>query len=168
MVTQVVSEFPELQGIIGKIYADKEGIDKIIANSIEEHYWPMKLNDNVPTKPVSIVLALADKINTLISFWKINEKPTSSKDPYALRRSAIGLIRILIENKIDLDLGKLIHNYLEINVSNDLIKFIEDRFRAHSVYVHLLEKDRDNKLYNAKSIDTGLDDFSSGICRQLF
>ena len=144
LVTQVVSEFPELQGIIGKIYADKEGIDKIIANSIEEHYWPMKLNDKVPTKPVSIVLALADKINTLISFWKINEKPTSSKDPYALRRSAIGLIRILIENKIDLDLGKLIHNYLEINVSNDLIKFIEDRFR-----VYLLEKRFGHDLLDA-------------------
>ena len=144
LVTQVVSEFPELQGIIGKIYADKEGIDKIIANSIEEHYWPMKLNDKVPTKPISIVLALADKINTLISFWKINEKPTSSKDPYALRRSAIGLIRILIENKIDLDLGKLIHNYLKINVSNDLIKFIEDRFR-----VYLLEKEISHDLLDA-------------------
>jgi len=144
LVTQVVSEFPELQGIIGKIYADQEGIDEIIANSIEEHYWPMKLNDKVPTKPISIVLALADKINTLISFWKINEKPTSSKDPYALRRSAIGLIRILIENKIDLNLGKLIHNYLEINVSNDLIKFIEDRFR-----VYLLEKDFSHDLLDA-------------------
>jgi len=144
LVTQVVSEFPELQGIIGKIYADQEGIDKIIANSIEEHYWPMKLNDKVPTKPISIVLALADKINTLISFWKINEKPTSSKDPYALRRSAIGLIRILIENKIDLDINKLIHNYLEINVSNDLIKFIEDRFR-----VYLLEKEFSHDLLDA-------------------
>jgi len=144
LVTQVVSEFPELQGIIGKIYADQEGIDEIIANSIEEHYWPMKLNDKVPTKPISIVLALADKINTLISFWKINEKPTSSKDPYALRRSAIGLIRILIENKIDLNLGKLIHNYLEINVSNDLIKFIEDRFR-----VYLLEKEFSHDLLDA-------------------
>ncbi len=144
LVTQVVSEFPELQGIIGKIYADQEGIDKIIAHSIEEHYWPMKLNDKVPTEPISIVLALADKINTLISFWKINEKPTSSKDPYALRRSAIGLIRILIENKIDLDINKLIHNYLEINVSNDLIKFIEDRFR-----VYLLEKEFSNVLLDA-------------------
>ena len=144
LVTQVVSEFPELQGIIGKIYADQEGIDKIIANSIEEHYWPMKLNDKVPTKPISIVLALADKINTLISFWKINEKPTSSKDPYALRRSAIGLIRILIENKIDLDINILIHNYLEINVSNDLIKFIEDRFR-----VYLLEKEYSHDLLDA-------------------
>ena len=144
LVTQVVSEFPELQGIIGKIYADQEGIDKIIANSIEEHYWPMKLNDKVPTNPISIVLASADKINTLISFWKINEKPTSSKDPYALRRSAIGLIRILIENKIDLDLGKLIHDYLEINVYNDLIKFIEDRFR-----VYLLEKEFSHDLLDA-------------------
>ena len=144
LVTQVVSEFPELQGIIGKIYADQEGIDKIIANSIEEHYWPMKLNDKVPTNPISIVLASADKINTLISFWKINEKPTSSKDPYALRRSAIGLIRILIENKIDLDFGKLMHDYLEINVYNDLIKFIEDRFR-----VYLLEKEFSHDLLDA-------------------
>ena len=144
LVTQVVSEFPELQGVIGKIYADYEGIDKIITDSIAEHYLPLKLNDKIPTQTVSLVIALADKINTLISFWNIKEKPSGSKDPYALRRCAIGLIRILIENKLDINISELIFNDLNINDAIDLLKFLEDRFR-----VYLLEKDCDHDVLDA-------------------
>ena len=141
LITQVVSEFPELQGVIGKIYADYEGIDQLISDSIAEHYLPIKLNDKVPTQPISIVIAMSDKINSLISFWKIKEKPTGSKDPFALRRSAIGLIRILIENELDINIGELIFKALEIIDANDLIKFLKDRFR-----IYLLEKDFDHDL----------------------
>lgn len=144
LVTQVVSELPELQGIVGKIYAYHEGIDQIISDAIAEHYLPIKLNDKVPTQPVSIVIAISDKINSLISFWKIKEKPTGSKDPFALRRSAIGLIRILIENKLDINIGELIINSLELSDANDLIKFLEDRFR-----VYLTEKKFDHDLLEA-------------------
>ena len=144
LVTQVVSEFPELQGIIGKIYADYEGIDKNISNSIAEHYLPLKLNDRVPTHPLSIVIALSDKINTLTSFWKIKEKPTGSKDPFALRRCAIGLIRILIENKLEIDIGKIILNDLDLDDAKDLIKFIEHRFR-----IYLIEKNFSHDLLEA-------------------
>ena len=141
LVTHVVSEFPELQGVVGKIYADYEGIDQKISNSIAEHYLPIKLNDKVPTQEISIVIAMSDKINSLISFWKIKEKPTGSKDPFALRRSAIGLIRILLENNLDINIGELIFKALEISDANDLIKFLEERFR-----IYLLEKDFDHDL----------------------
>ncbi len=141
LVTQVVSELPELQGVVGKIYADHEGIDHVISDSIREHYLPIKLNDRVPSQSISIVIAISDRINSLISFWKIKEKPTGSKDPFALRRSAIGLIRIIIENKLDINIGKLISSKLDNRDSNDLIKFLEDRFR-----VYLLEKDFDHDL----------------------
>ena len=84
---------------------------------------------------------MSDKINSLISFWKIKEKPTGSKDPFALRRSAIGLIRILLENKLDINIGELIFKALEISDANELIKFLEERFR-----IYLLEKDFDHDL----------------------
>ncbi len=90
LVTDMVGEFPELQGLMGKYYALAEGIDPEVAAAIEEHYKPQGPNDRVPTSPVSIAVALADKIDTLVGFWAIDEKPTGSKDPYALRRAALG------------------------------------------------------------------------------
>ncbi|MDO8534343.1 MAG: glycine--tRNA ligase subunit beta, partial [Xanthobacteraceae bacterium] len=100
LLTEVVGEFPELQGLMGKYYALAEKIDPEIAAACEEHYKPQGPHDRVPTAPVSIAVALADKIDTLVGFWAIDEKPTGSKDPYALRRAALGMIRIVIENKI--------------------------------------------------------------------
>ncbi len=99
LLTEVVGEFPELQGLMGKYYALAEKIDPEIAAACEEHYKPQGPHDRVPTAPVSIAVALADKIDTLVGFWAIDEKPTGSKDPYALRRAALGVIRIVIENK---------------------------------------------------------------------
>jgi glycyl-tRNA synthetase beta chain len=102
LVTDVVGEFPELQGLMGKYYALAQGEDASVAAASEEHYKPQGPNDRVPTDPVSVAVALADKIDTLVGFWAIGEKPTGSKDPYALRRAALGVIRIAIECGIEL------------------------------------------------------------------
>ncbi len=104
LLTEVVGEFPELQGLMGKYYALAQGEDASVAAASEEHYKPQGPNDRVPTDPVSIAVALADKIDTLVGFWAIDEKPTGSKDPYALRRAALGVIRILIANDVRLRL----------------------------------------------------------------
>jgi glycyl-tRNA synthetase beta chain len=108
LLTEVVGEFPEVQGLMGKYYALAEGIDPEIAAACEEHYKPQGPNDRVPTAPVSVAVALADKIDTLVGFWAINEKPTGSKDPYALRRAALGVIRIVLDNKVRLKIKSLI------------------------------------------------------------
>ncbi|MCP3459845.1 glycine--tRNA ligase subunit beta [Bradyrhizobium sp. CCGUVB23] len=102
LLTEVVGEFPELQGLMGKYYALAQGEDGAVAAASEEHYKPQGPSDRVPTNPVSLAVALADKIDTLIGFWAIDEKPTGSKDPYALRRAALGVIRISIEREIEL------------------------------------------------------------------
>ena len=104
LLTEVVGEFPELQGLMGKYYALAQGEDASVAAASEEHYKPQGPNDRVPSDPVSIAVALADKIDTLVGFWAIDEKPTGSKDPYALRRAALGMIRILVANNISLRL----------------------------------------------------------------
>ena len=94
LLTEVVGEFPELQGLMGKYYAEAQGEDEAVAHACEDHYKPKGPDDLVPADPVSIAVALADKIDTLVGFWAIDEKPTGSKDPYALRRAALGVIRI--------------------------------------------------------------------------
>src|SRR6204780_3795745 len=104
LLTEVVGEFPELQGLMGKYYARAQGEDASVAAASEEHYKPQGPADRVPTDPVSIAVALADKIDTLVGFWAIDEKPTGSKDPYALRRAALGVIRIILENSRRIDL----------------------------------------------------------------
>ena len=100
LLTEVVGEFPELQGLMGKYYALAQGEDASVAAASEEHYKPQGPADRVPTDPVSVAVALADKIDTLVGFWAIDEKPTGSKDPYALRRAALGVIRLIVENSI--------------------------------------------------------------------
>ena len=108
LLTEVVGEFPELQGLMGKYYALAQGEDASVAAASEEHYKPQGPNDRVPTDPVSVAVALADKIDTLVGFWAIDEKPTGSKDPYALRRAALGVIRLLVENKQQLQLSEIL------------------------------------------------------------
>ena len=107
LLTEVVGEFPELQGLIGKYYALAQGEEASVAAASEEHYKPQGPNDRVPTDPVSVAVALADKIDTLVGFWAIDEKPTGSKDPYALRRAALGVIRIILENQLRLPLYEI-------------------------------------------------------------
>jgi glycyl-tRNA synthetase beta chain len=104
LLTEVVGEFPELQGLMGKYYALAQGEDASVAAASEEHYKPQGPNDRVPTDPLSIAVALADKIDTLVGFWAIDEKPTGSKDPYALRRAALGVIRLVVENTLRLSI----------------------------------------------------------------
>src|SRR3954468_11399907 len=105
LLTEVVGEFPEVQGTMGKYYALQQGEDASVAAAIEDHYRPKGPDDLVPADPVSIAVALADKIDTLVGFWAIDEKPTGSKDPYALRRAALGVIRLLLDNGIRIRLA---------------------------------------------------------------
>ncbi|WP_422373036.1 glycine--tRNA ligase subunit beta [Hoeflea sp.] len=107
--TEVVGEFPELQGVMGRIYAGLQGEAESVAAALEEHYKPQGPSDAVPTDPVSIAVALADKLDTLVGFWAIDEKPTGSKDPYALRRAALGVIRILVENGVRVEMRAVWH-----------------------------------------------------------
>ena len=106
LLTDVVGEFPELQGLMGKYYAEAQGEDEAVAHACEDHYKPKGPDDMVPADPVAIAVALADKVDTLVGFWAIDEKPTGSKDPYALRRAALGVIRIVIENQLRLPLRR--------------------------------------------------------------
>ncbi|MGO9698230.1 MAG: glycine--tRNA ligase subunit beta [Xanthobacteraceae bacterium] len=107
LLTEVVGEFPELQGLMGKYYAEAQGEDEAVTHACEDHYKPKGPDDLVPSDPVSIAVALADKIDTLVGFWAIDEKPTGSKDPYALRRAALGVIRIILDNDLRLSLNSL-------------------------------------------------------------
>jgi glycyl-tRNA synthetase beta chain len=108
LLTEVVGEFPELQGLMGKYYALAQGEDASVAAASEEHYKPQGPADRVPADPVSVAVALADKIDTLVGFWAIDEKPTGSKDPYALRRAALGVIRIVLDNNLRIKLSGLL------------------------------------------------------------
>jgi glycyl-tRNA synthetase beta chain len=102
LVSEMVGEFPELQGVMGRYYGQAQGEDESVARAIEDHYKPQGPSDRVPSEPVSVAVALADKFDTLAGFWAIEEKPTGSKDPYALRRAALGIIRIVLENRLRL------------------------------------------------------------------
>jgi glycyl-tRNA synthetase beta chain len=108
LVTEMVGEFPELQGLMGRYYAGRQGESEDVAAALEDQYRPQGPSDRVPTKPVSIALALADKIDTLVGLWMIDERPTGSKDPYALRRTALGIIRIVLENAVRLSLAETV------------------------------------------------------------
>ena len=131
LLTEVVGEFPELQGLMGKYYAEAQGEDEVVAHACEDHYKPQGPNDLVPVEPVSVAVALADKLDMLISFWSIDEKPTGSKDPYALRRAALGVIRIILDNKIRLRLQSFCSEELrQRDVAPDLLEFFADRLKV--------------------------------------
>ena len=142
--TEVVGEFPELQGAMGRKYAALQGEAPAVAAAIEEHYRPQGPSDHVPSEPVSIAVALADKLDTLVGFWAIDEKPTGSKDPYALRRAALGVIRIVVENGVRLGLYERVaaHAALarisgalkpdtEADWPRDLLSFFHDRLKVY-------------------------------------
>jgi glycyl-tRNA synthetase beta chain len=134
--TGLVGEFPDLQGIIGRYYALYDGESPEVADAIAEHYSPVGPNDMCPSKPVSVCVALADKLDTLVGFFAIDEKPTGSKDPYALRRAALGIIRIILENNLRLQLSSLFKQSFKLygkgeNPSNDLLSFFADRLKVH-------------------------------------
>src|SRR5258708_153906 len=139
---------------MGKYYALAEKIDPEIAAAIEEHYRPQGPSDRVPTAPVSIAVALADKIDTLVGFWAIDEKPTGSKDPYALRRAALGVIRLIIDNKLRMSLlGLFAKARKNFGAAQDLLTFFADRLK-----VHLREQGARHDLVDAVFALPGQDD----------
>ena len=109
LVSDLVGEYPELQGVMGRYFAIEQGFEEDVSLAISDHYLPIGINSEVPKKPISVAVSLIDKIDILVGFFGINEKPTSSKDPFALRRTAIGLLRIIIENKLSVQLKDLIN-----------------------------------------------------------
>ena len=142
LISDLVGEFPELQGIMGGYFAEVQGFDKEIVLAVSEHYLPIGLDSKTPKKPFSIALALTDKIDTLVGFFGINQKPTSSKDPYALRRSALGVIKLLIDNNKEFKIKDLIsystslHRDQGFKLSNDLsqkelAEFLMDRLKYY-------------------------------------
>jgi glycyl-tRNA synthetase beta chain len=122
LVTGMVGEFPELQGVMGRYYALDQGIDPDVADAIRDHYKPVGPSDTIPVSKVGQAVALADKLDTLTGFWSIDEKPTGSKDPYALRRAALGVIRIILDKSLRLPLGFC---------GADLLSFFADRLKVH-------------------------------------
>ncbi len=143
--TEAVGEFPELQGVMGRKYAALQGEDAVVATAIEEHYKPQGPSDQLPQDKVAITVALADKLDTLIGFWAADEKPTGSKDPFALRRAALGVIRILLERRvrltllpritshmgrIDTDIGKTVDEN-DLSRQFDLLSFFHDRLKVY-------------------------------------
>ena len=173
--TEVVGEFPELQGAMGHKYALLQGEEGSVAQALEDHYKPQGPSDRVPRDPVSVAVALADKIDTLVGFWAIDEKPTGSKDPYALRRAALGVIRLILENDIRAELnsifmpaiwgyGKDTEFFVPGNdkvISQDLLSFFHDRFKVylkdegarHDAIDAVLSADADNLLLVARRLE---------------
>lgn len=156
LVTEMVGEFPDLQGLMGRYYASAQNETENIAAACEDHYRPQGPGDTVPSDPVSVSVALADKLDTLSGFWLIGDKPTGSKDPYALRRAALGVIRLILENKYELSLIGSINNaasgHLNENVNltdragatTDLLSFFHDRLK-----VYLRDQGRRHDLIDA-------------------
>ncbi|TAH35614.1 MAG: glycine--tRNA ligase subunit beta [Alphaproteobacteria bacterium] len=162
LVTGMVGEFPELQGYMGGEYLKAEGESTAIADAIANHYRPLGPADEIPKQPLSIALALADKIDTLVGFFMVGEKPTGSKDPFALRRACLGIIRIILENNVSLNLRPLIglvyQNYAEQlediklgeeKLCDEVIEFFDDRLK-----VYLKDKDiRHDVVASVLSLD---------------
>ncbi len=142
LISDLVGEFPELQGIMGGYFAETQGFDKDICLALREHYLPIGIDGNLPKKPFSIALALSDKLDTLVGFFGIDNKPTSSKDPYALRRLALGLIRIIIENNKEFKIKDLINysttlyqqqsfKFSNKSLNIELVNFLMDRLKYY-------------------------------------
>ena len=142
LTSDLVGEFPELQGLMGGHFSEHQGFDKDISLAITEQYLPIGLNSKVPKKPFSIALSITDKIDTLVGFFGINEKPTSSKDPLAVRRTALGIIRTIIENRKNLRINDLLiyssrlyedqgHKFENKDLQKELYDFLKDRFRYY-------------------------------------
>ena len=140
LVSDLVGEYPELQGVMGMYFAKEQGFEEDVSVAISEHYLPIGVNSDVPKKPLSVAVSLIDKIDMLVGFFGINQKPTSSKDPFALRRNAIGLLRIIIENKLSISVKDLINysivTYEEQNVKftntdtvKEILLFLRERFK---------------------------------------
>ena len=166
LVTDMVNEFPELQGVMGRYYARHDGECDEVAEAIADHYAPQGPNERCPNAPISVCVALADKIDTLVGFWTIDERPTGSRDPYALRRATLGVIRLIVENKLRIPLlhvfGKAAALYGDTSAfeSGDLLGFFADRLK-----VHLREKGVRHDLITAVFALSGEDDLVRLLAR---
>lgn len=167
LVSGMVGEFPELQGLMGRYYALDQGESTDVANAIAEHYSPAGPNDACPTAPVSVAVALAEKIDTLAGFWAIDEKPTGSKDPFALRRAALGVIRLILENGYRVPLSSVFVSQFGCfsvddvqGVNDNLLSFFADRLK-----VHLKEEGISHDLIQAVYALGGEDDLVRLVAR---
>ncbi len=159
LVSGMVGEFPELQGVMGRYYALDQQEDPLVADAIAAHYKPVGPSDEVPREPIAIAVALADKLDMLTGFWSIDEKPTGSKDPYALRRAALGVIRIVLENGIRLPLLKQRSGKGQA-VTGNLLAFFADRLK-----VHLRDQGARHDLIDAVFSLAGQDDLLMIVAR---
>ena len=136
LTSGMVGEFPELQGVMGRYYALHDGEHPEVARAVAEHYSPLGPNDTCPSEPVSVAVALADKIDTLVGFWAIDEKPSGSKDPYALRRAALGVIRLIVENRLRLPLLSVFAAAADLLVGKLERAFVADIAKAGMAMAH--------------------------------
>jgi len=158
--SEMVYEFPELQGLMGRYYIAEAGRAAEVAAAAQEHYQPLGPSDDVPSAPVSVAVALADKIDMLTGFWAIDEKPTGSKDPFALRRAALGVIRLVVENGVRLALGDVIARGHEGADARDLMGFIHDRLK-----VFLRDQGIAHDVFDASLAMPGADDLTLLVTR---
>tara|TARA_B100000965_G_scaffold285418_1_gene243329 strand:- start:519 stop:2585 length:2067 start_codon:yes stop_codon:yes gene_type:complete len=169
LISDLVNEFPELQGVMGGYFAEAQGFDKEISLAISEHYFPTGLDSKTPKKPFSIALALTDKMDTLVGFFGINQKPTSSKDPYALRRSALGLIKILIDNNKEFNVKHLIDSSIlfyrdqGFELSNESLQKELTDFLMERLKYYMKEKGIRNDI-----IDASISSFSLSKMNRTF
>ncbi len=173
LVTEMVGEFPELQGLMGRYYAAHDGESPAVAAACEEHYKPVGPSDRTPSAPVSVAVALADKLDTLVGFWAIGETPTGSKDPYALRRAALGVIRLILENELRLpilDIGAMAllrHERFAAMGQDEKIALLRALlgFFAERLKVYLRETKARHDLIDAVFGSAGSDDFTLVVRR---
>ncbi|MDO5646736.1 glycine--tRNA ligase subunit beta [Paracoccus sp. (in: a-proteobacteria)] len=158
--SSMVGEFPELQGVMGRYYALNAGQADAVADAARDHYSPLGPSDAVPTAPVSVAVALADKIDTLTGFWAIDEKPTGSKDPYALRRAALGVIRLVLGNGVRMPLLPIFAAGYPGNDGTDLLSFLHDRLK-----VHLRDQGVRHDVIDAVLAQDGRDDLTAVVAR---
>ena len=172
--SEMVYEFPELQGLMGRYYAEAAGLPQEVANACEMHYSPLGPSDDVPTEPVSVAVALADKLDTLTGFWAIDEKPTGSKDPFALRRAALGVIRLVLENNALMSLDRFfdgqllrIESALDASLSDAGIASLLKEIAEHGVFGAAFRVVRDRLGENAEraflDLETKVPDLSDDL-----
>ena len=169
LVSDLVGEFPELQGIMGGYFAETQGFDKEVSLAVKEHYLPNSLESKIPKKSYSLALSLTDKLDTLVGFFSINLKPTGSKDPFALRRAAIGIIRLIIENNINFKLKDLINYSLLLYQENDF-KF-ENSIVQKDLEIFLIDRLKyymKEKNIRSDIINAGLNSFGINNLNKIY